>query len=358
MGCTHSKKMKSASDNELPKEKSTNSLKEEMSDLSAPLCISPLQMMGASKGPEKLADGTPALIADRYKLSGDAVACGAFGCIYQAIDLKEPDEKGKLYAVKVEHLDCDYPQLGHEARMYKVLEGSEGIPRGYAYEEKENMAILVMDMLGDSLQKLFEKRGKVFSVKTCLMLAEQMLTRVQYLHEMNYVHRDLKPANFVVGYPGTKQRNTVFILDFGLTKKWRNHLTKEIRPFEQRYYGAVGTPMFASHIADQGMEQARKDDLESLGYILLYFLQSLPWANIDEGMETDAYLDKIVDQKKNLPLEQYPKTIPREFMEYLMICRGMKFAQDPDYEYLKNLFRNCAKKLGIAYPYDNKFDWN
>jgi len=312
----------------------------------------------ASDPAMKRANGAPNLVAGRYQITGDAIACGAFGCVYKATDLKEPGIKGKLYAVKVENLDCEYPQLGHESRMYKVLEGVKGIPRSYLYEEKDNTAVLVMDMLGDSLQKLFGKMKNAFSVKSCLMLAEQMITRLQSLHEENYVHRDLKPANFCMGYPGTKERNTVFLLDFGLTKKWRNHLTKDIRPFEQRYYGTVGTDMFASRVAHQGMEQARKDDLESLGYIFLYFMKSLPWANNLEGMETEEILTNIRDLKKNKAVHDYSTTIPREFMDYLNICRNMKFAEDPDYEKLRNLFRGCAKKLNIPYPYDYKFDWD
>ena len=310
----------------------------------------------ASNAPPNIGS-VPNVIADRYQIQGEALACGAFGCVYKAIDLKEK-ELSKLYAVKVEDLSCEYPQLGHEARMYKVLEGGEGIPRCYAYEEKDNKAVLVMDMLGESLQKLFGHGAKAFSVKTTLMLAEQMISRVQYLHESNYVHRDLKPANFVVGYPGTKNRNTVYLLDFGLAKKWRNHLTGQMRSNVQRYYGTVGTDMFASRIAHQGFEQGRKDDLESLGYIFLYFMKSLPWMNQQAGMQTEDILDDIREKKKNMPLENYNQGIPKEFMDYLDICRNMKFAEDPDYERLKDLFRSCAKRLNIPYPYSYKFDWD
>jgi len=217
--------------------------------------------------------------------------------IYNAIDQNE-SPPSKFYAVKVEDLSCEYPQLGHEARMYKVLEGGVGIPRCYAYAEKDNKAVLVMDMLGESLQKLYTQTRNGFTVKTTLMLAEQMLNRVKYLHQSNYVHRDLKPANFVVGYPGTKDRSTVYLLDFGLAKKWRNHLTGEMRSNVQRYYGTVGKDMFASRMAHQGFEQARKDDLESLGYIFLYFVKSLPLMNQKPGMQTEEILDDYVKRRK------------------------------------------------------------
>jgi len=302
----------------------------------------------------------PTIIGGRYKIQGEALAAGAFGSIYEAIDLKRKSDI--RYAVKVEDLDSELPQLAHEARMYKVLEGGEGIPRCYAYEEKEGKAFLVMDMLGQSLQKLFESSGKSFTLETTLMLADQMIDRLQYLHEKDYVHRDLKPANFVVGYPGTTNRSTVYLLDFGLTKKWRNHLTGQMRSNVQRYYDpGVGTPMFNSRMANQGFEQARKDDLESLGYILLYFIKSLPW--MDQPIPTnedeeDAVIDDIREKKQNLPVESYPQEIPKEFKDYLDICHGMKFAEDPDYDALKKLFQNCAQRLNIAYPYKNKFDWD
>jgi len=316
---------------------------------------SPIMGLASNAMPE--IGSVPNVIAGRYQIQGDALACGAFGCVYKAIDLNEK-EAGRLYAVKVEDLSCDYPQLSHEARMYKVLEGGEGIPRCYAYEEKDNNSVLVMDMLGESLQKLYGTCGGGFSVKTTVMLAEQMISRVQYLHDNNYVHRDLKPANFVVGYPGTKNRKTVYLLDFGLAKKWRNHLTGQMRSNVQRYYGTVGTDMFASRVAHQGFEQARAHDLESLGYIFLYLINSLPWQNQHAGMKTETILEDIREKKKNMPVENYSQDIPKEFIEYLKNCRNMKFADVPDYESLKNLFRSCAKRLNIPYPYQYNFDWD
>jgi len=324
-------------------------------DLKSPtsLCLGIASDESPNKGSEEN------VIEGRYQLQGEPIAAGTFGRVYKAIDLKENDAT-KIYAVKVENLKCDYPQLGHEARMYKILEGGEGIPRCFAYEEKNNEAFLVMDMLGESLQKLFVRCGNGFSVRTTLMLADQMISRVQYLHENNYVHRDLKPANFVVGYPGTINRNTVYLLDFGLAKKWRNHITGEMRSNVKRYHGTVGTPLFASRMAHQGIEQARKDDLEGLGYIFFYFVKSLPWMNQKAGMDKDAIIEDIRDKKKNMPLAQYKShpAVPQEFMEYLEIVRNMKFADNPDYEGLKNLFRNCAKKLNIPFPYDKNFEWD
>jgi len=365
MGCVSSTKLKNQEEkvgfSENAEKQESNDLKSVVVNNKDVIKVSSLAFGLASNGNDT-SNGVsdrklPEVIADRYEIQGEALACGAFGCVYKAIDIKQK-VRSTIYAVKVEDLECDYPQLEHEARMYKVLEGGEGIPRGYAYESHNNCALLVMDMLGESLQKLFVQCGNGFSVKTTLMLAEQMINRVQYLHEKDYVHRDLKPANFVIGYPGTAERNTIFILDFGMAKKWRNHLTGQIRTNVQRYYGPVGTPMFNSRMAYQGFEQARKDDLESLGYIFLYFLKSLPWANQDAGMDTEKIMEDIDDKKKNLALGNYNQAIPHEFIDYLQTCRSMKFTDDPDYESLKNMFRDCAKRLDIPYPYDYNFDWN
>ena len=190
------------------------------------------------------------------------------------------------------------------------------------------------------------------------MCAEQMISRLQWMHERNFVHRDLKPANFCIGYPGSPDERRIFIMDFGLSKRWRNYLTRDLRPFEQRYYGLVGTEMFASRAATDGWEQGRKDDLESLGYILIYFLSLLPWmSKFLPGLKTDAYIKTLRDQKYNLPLKRYSKSIPKEFIAYLEYTRQLKFDQKPDYEYCRKLFRRRAKKLNINYPYDNVFDW-
>lgn len=328
-----------------------------------------MSMVTQNRNVTDVKDGLPRLISNRYRIDGDALHCGGFGCIYGATDLNEEEnskEIGKAisqskykYAAKVEDLTNNYePQLNHEHKMYVLLNGGKGIPRMYEYVDGPSFGILVMDMLGPSLQQCYRNCNRVLSLKTVLMLAEQMIDRVQYMHEHNFVHRDLKPDNFAIGRPGSADSRTLFILDFGLAKRWRNYLTKEKRPFIKRYAGLVGTMFFAARSAHEGWEQGRKDDLESLGYIFLYLLNRLPWMQSTlQNLDTEEY-DKICeDMKCNLRLKEYGKDIPKEFIQYLEYTRNLGYLEKPDYDGLKKLLRSRARKLGIRFPYENDFDW-
>jgi len=317
-------------------------------------------------------EGRPTIIAHKYSIDREPLHCGGFGCVYGCTDIFNPIEteiaretSRYKYAAKVEDLDTNgYPQLQHESRVYVALEGGKGIPNMYAYEEDSHHGVLVMDMLGPSLQQLYWDCGRGFSLKTVLMCAEQMLDRVQYIHEQNFIHRDLKPDNFAIGPLGTDEEKVIFSLDFGLAKRWKNYKTRDVRPFIKRYRGLVGTELFAARMAHDGWEQCRKDDLESLGYIFLYLMGMLPWSrqnvyarNPNLKLSANAYFDELHNLKRNLPLHKYGKNIPKEFITYLKYVRNLNYAVEPDYEYLRNLFRHCAKGLKITYPYDYNFDW-
>lgn len=131
-----------------------------------------------------------------------------------------------------------------------------------------------MDLLGKSLETLFEKCGKKFSVKTVCMLADQMIRRIQYIHDRRIIHRDIKPDNFAIGVGNHKHR--IFILDFGLAKKFMSSQGVHIKYRDNK--GLTGTARYASINTHLGIEQSRRDDLESLGHVFLYFLRgSLPW---------------------------------------------------------------------------------
>jgi len=318
-------------------------------------------------------DGRPTIIAHKYSIDSEAIHCGSFGCVYGCTDVSNPIEIERAhqtsqykYAAKVEDFGIIHGdrQLKHESRVYIALEGGKGIPHMYAYEEDSRFGVLVIDMLGPSLKQLWLNCGGSFSVKTVLMCAEQMLDTVQFIHERYFVHRDLKPDNFAVGLPGSEHEEIIFSLDFGLAKRWKNFKTRELRPFIKRYKGLVGTELFASRAAHDGWEQGRKDDLECLGYIFLYLLGMLPWSqkliyerNPNLERNANAYFDELHNLKRNLPLEKYGKNIPKEFIKYLEYVRNLDYAMEPNYDYLRNLLRHCAKTQVIPYPYDNKFDW-
>ena len=80
-----------------------------------------------------------------------------------------------------------------------------------------------MDLLGPSIEDLFNFQKRKFTLKTTLMLGDQMLSRIEYIHSKGYLHRDLKPDNFLMGVG--KKKTQVYAIDFGLAKKYKDSKT-------------------------------------------------------------------------------------------------------------------------------------
>ena len=214
--------------------------------------------------------------------------------------------------------------------------------------------VMVMDLLGTNLGDLFKECEHKFSIKTVSMLADQMISRLEYLHNMNILHRDIKPENFVMGVGNTK--NTLYLVDFGLSKTFRDVKTNQHMCFRDGK-GLTGTARYASVNTHQGIEATRRDDLESVGYVLVYFLRgSLPWQGISRKQSKKHRYSKIGQIKRDLRLEDLCESCPQELVEYLRYCRRLEFTEGPDYSFLRQMFRDLLKKLGYEYNYD--YDWS
>ncbi len=223
----------------------------------------------------------------------------------------------------------------------------------YGYNTKHN--ILVMERLGKSTEYHFKKCGKKFSLRTTAMLAFQMLERLQHIHEKNLVHRDLKPENFLTGFD-TQNKNRIYLIDFGLCFKYRVTSTRQHVPMRVGK-SLTGTARYASVNALKGCEQSRRDDLESLGYILIYFLKGeLPWQGI-RGKSLQEKFEEIMKKKLELDLNSLCQDLPKEILTYLQYCRKLEFTADPDYNYLFSLFRSILRRESCDLNY-NLFDWN
>jgi serine/threonine protein kinase len=209
-----------------------------------------------------------------------------------------------------------------------------------------------MDMLGPSLSDLFLFCGNRFSLKTTLMLADQMLARVDSVHKKNFIHRDMKPENFLMGLG--RESHTVHLIDFGLSKKFKDPKTHQHIPYKENK-NLTGTARYASVNAHLGIEQSRRDDLESIGYILTYFMNGgLPWQALQANNRAERY-NKICEMKLRIPLEQLCYGLPPEFSSYLTYCRALRFEDRPDYSHLRKMFKELLVKEG--HEYDYAFDW-
>jgi len=289
-------------------------------------------------------------IKNQYSFkSTDRLGGGSFGQIYKGINIKTKEE----VAIKIESKNIETPQLIHESKILKALKDNEGFPKVYLVTPLDDVLIMVMELLGDNLQKiLLNSPHKKFSLKTTLMLGIQILKRIKTLHENNYIHRDIKPENFTIGLK--KFKNTIYMIDYGLTRKFcdshKNHI-----PYKEGKH-LTGTALYASIYTHKGIEQSRRDDLESLGYMMIYFLKGeLPWVNV-KGKNKDAKYKKIMEKKIEMKPEILCEGLPEEFKQYFKYVRELQFTEEPNYEFLLGLFNNAMKKNNIKN--DFKFDWS
>ncbi|KIW05285.1 hypothetical protein, variant [Verruconis gallopava] len=186
------------------------------------------------------------------------------------------------------------------------------------------------------------------------MVAKQMLSRVQTIHEKNLIYRDIKPDNFLIGRPGTKSANVIHVVDFGMAKQYRDPKTKQHIPYRERK-SLSGTARYMSINTHLGREQSRRDDLEALGHVFMYFLRGgLPWQGLKAATNKQKY-EKIGEKKQTTAIKDLCEGFPEEFNKYLSYVRNLGFEDTPDYEYLRDLFTQALKHTGEVE--DGEYDW-
>ncbi|CAN4100084.1 unnamed protein product [Withania somnifera] len=251
---------------------------------------------------------------------GRKIGSGSFGEIYLDANVQTNEE----VAIKLENVKTKHPQLLYEAKLYKILQGGTGVPSLKWFGAEGDYNVLVMDLLGPSLEDLFNFCSRKMSLKTVLMLADQMINRVEFVHAKSFLHRDIKPDNFLMGLG--RRANQVYVIDFGLAKKYRDSATHQHIPYRENK-NLTGTARYASMNTHLGIEQSRRDDLESLGFVLMYFLRgSLPWQGLKAGNKKQKY-EKISEKKVSTSIE-------RIFRD-LFIREGFQFDYVFDWTILK-----------------------
>ncbi|KIM87799.1 hypothetical protein PILCRDRAFT_3541 [Piloderma croceum F 1598] len=282
-------------------------------------------------------------IDGRYRLER-RVGSGSYGEIYITHDILS----GQDVTTKLEPIEGGHFTLEHEFHVYLKLGRGTGIPCIHWFGTEAGFNAVVMCCLGQSLAELFIHCKFQFSVKTVLQLGSQLISCLQFIHSHNFIHCDLKPSNIVMGVG--KHANVAHIIDFGLSKEFRDPHTRLHIPYGNTL-GLTKTLTFTSIQSHLGMELGRRDDLESLAYILIYFLHSsLPW----QGLYFQGH-DLVAESKQSTSTHDLCYGLPPALRTFLKYSHLLSFNAKPDYDYLRSIFNDLLLREG--FNIDMIFDW-
>ena len=290
------------------------------------------------KNREKIFDKNYTIIVNRQ------LGKGGFGQIYLGRNIKE----NTPIAIKVED-SSNRSHLHLEYEILKDIQGGIGIPRIFKYRQGQKHNYLIMELLGKSIEKLFSDNEKCFTYKTIFQIGYQMIERIQYVHYKGYIHRDIKPGNFVIG------NKIIYIIDFGLSKKYIDLETNKHIPYKEGK-GLTGTARYVSLFTHYGIEQARRDDIESIAYNLIYFAKGkLPWQGVKTKNKKEKH-KKIMESKLANTPGILCMGLPDEFEKLLKYSRKLEFEEEPDYKGIKTMFKNYIINHGDTM--NMEFEWN
>lgn len=285
--------------------------------------------------------------SDYYKLLVK-LGEGSFGTVYRVLDKKTNTE----YAIKIEKKN-NTSRLFNEYKIYKKLEFqgiTHGIPVINNYFESKKKCYMIMQLLGKSLDTILDEICVPFDLSTVLKLGINIVKLLENIHNAGFLHRDIKPNNFLIGL--NNDRHNVYIMDFGLSKKYIIN-NKHIDMTTNR--SLVGTARYASVNVHIGLEPSRRDDLESVGYMLIYLLKKkLPWQGLKRkknDSNKNAHLEVIGDCKMMTPINELCAGMPICFEKYITYCKSLEYLERPDYGYLIKLFKKTAMEGDISLKY-------
>eukprot|EP00928_Gymnodinium_smaydae_P064406 TRINITY_DN47736_c0_g1_i1.p1 TRINITY_DN47736_c0_g1~~TRINITY_DN47736_c0_g1_i1.p1 ORF type:complete len:343 (-),score=54.42 TRINITY_DN47736_c0_g1_i1:222-1250(-) len=285
----------------------------------------------------------------RFFVPGKKSGVNIYGDIYLGIDNQTGSEVVITFQ-NAQNARSKCPDLLHEAKQYKLLVGVIGVPQVHWYGNLGSHKVMICDPLGPTLADLFDDCDGIFGIKTTLMVGLQMLNVIEQLHARNRVHRNICPENMFIGFAETE--HVVHLINFSCTKHYRDASTQEHVSCTDCNH-LVGSRLFASENAQRGFSQSRRDDLESLGYVLLYFVAGgLPWQQHALGA---AEAIAIAEMKAFVNKDAMCRYCPPEFAEFIAYCKALRFEECPDYEYLRLLLTRAFYREGFTCDY--VYDW-
>jgi len=277
----------------------------------------------------------------------ETIGKGAFGEVYKALKIKNNSD----IAMKTEKIDSKNPRLMQEYKIYKNMKTKgckHGIPKVYELLQTNEFNILIMELLGDSLEEIFNACNNKFCVSTALHIGIDIITLLENVHNSGYLHRDIKPNNFLIGHNNKRQ---IYLTDFGLSKRYLNHEGKHIK--ETFHHSIIGTARYSSIYMHMGFEPSRRDDLEAVGYMLIYFIKGrLPWQGLKKCKNKEEMFERIGNSKLSTKLEELCAGVPKCFYYYVDYCRKLKFSEKPDYNFLRSILINTIRQNNYICNYE------
>ena len=318
------------------------------------------------------------LIANNYVIL-KLIGAGSFGKIYLSYNLRDNIEVIIKKEIKPSINEKKTHQLKIESKIYTSLlnistkqdltgnialpqKSVIGIPKFYGMGILNDNSgyYMITEFLGPNLIELFKFCSmNKFTLSTVCLLAIQMLNRIEYIHEHGFIHRDIKPENFLIGHKNNS--NVIHLIDFGLSRRYIMKKNNQHIPYREGR-NLIGTARYISINTHLGIEQSRRDDLESIGYVLLLFLKgSLPWQGMkDQGINITDKFRKIMEKKLQIPVEILCLNLPIEMVFYFKYVKSLRFESKPDYDLLRGFFINMLSTCQVVYDLDKdylKFDW-
>ena len=276
-------------------------------------------------------------------------AHGSFSFIYEGINI----ETNEHVAIKLEPRNSQSENLLLQNEIFYLykLRHCPGIVKIITTGRTKKYNILIEPLLGGTLYSLYLDQNKNFTLKDICLISLQCISRLESVHNKGIIHCDIKPENFCVGL---RDKRIIYLIDFGISKKYRSDRTKKHIQFNITKT-MCGTARYASMNALSGLQLSRRDDLESLSYMILYFLtKKLPWQGITAKSLATRY-KKIYEKK--FELEKWDKflSLPIQIQNFIKYCRNLGFSEDPNYKLMKNFFYDLMKQN--EFVDDKNFSW-